>query len=159
MDWKQKENRAHAKGRRGPSCAKQRHVNETRTNPTTDNPPDPLNQAPPLPHRPRTTSKPLSPPIVEARQTYLHCLFQFHSIWRLCLLQRTFLAPQVLSKPWSMAIALFDHPLPRHLGVNDEPIPIPVLDIGFVPLFMVEHFIIAFNPYGPKCNSSKKMPN
>jgi hypothetical protein len=105
MDWKQKENRAHAKGRRGPSCAKQRYVNETRTNPTTDNPPDPLNQGLPLPHRPRTTSKPLSPPIVEARQTYLHCLFQFHSIRRLCLLQRTFLAPQVLSKPWSMAIA------------------------------------------------------
>ena len=54
---------------------------------------------------------------------------------------------------------LFDHPLPRHLGVNDEPIPNPVLDIGFMPLLMVEHFIIVFNPYGPKCNSSKKMPN
>jgi hypothetical protein len=44
------------------------------------------------------------------------------------------------------------------LGVNDEFIPNIVFDLRLVPLFMVEHFVVAFNPNGPKCNTAKKVP-
>jgi hypothetical protein len=42
---------------------------------------------------------------------------------------------------------LFDHPFPCHLGVDNEFILDTVLDLGLMPLFMVEHFVlVALNP-------------
>ena len=54
---------------------------------------------------------------------------------------------------------LFKHPLPSHSGVNDEFIPNSLLDLGLVPLSMVEHFIITLNPNGPKRSAPKEVPN
>jgi hypothetical protein len=53
---------------------------------------------------------------------------------------------------------LFNHSIPCGFGVNDESIPNPVLDLRLVPLFMIEHFVVAFNPNGPKCNTPKEVP-
>ena len=83
--------RKHAltEGRQGPSGAKHPHVKRTRPNPTKDNPPDPPNQGPPPSHLPRTTTK-------TAKGSYLRCLFQFHLMFNMFLLQRTPLAPHSL---------------------------------------------------------------
>ena len=53
---------------------------------------------PPPPHQPKDPTKVTKP-------TYLIYLLQFHSITKRCLWQRTCLAPQVLSKPWRIALA------------------------------------------------------
>lgn len=54
---------------------------------------------------------------------------------------------------------LFNYPIPGRLGVNDEFISDPMLDLRLVPLFMVEHFVITFDPNGPKRNAPKEVPN
>ena len=54
---------------------------------------------------------------------------------------------------------LFNNPIPSHLGVNDEFIPNPLLDLRLVPLFMVEHFVITFDPNSSKRNAPKEVPN
>jgi len=54
---------------------------------------------------------------------------------------------------------LFKHPILSHFGVNDELIPNPMLDLRFVPLFMVERIVIAFNPNDPKRNTPKEVLN
>jgi hypothetical protein len=54
---------------------------------------------------------------------------------------------------------LFDHLFPRNLGVDNEFIPNAMFDPRFMPLFMVEDFVIAFNPIGPKSNAPKEVPN
>jgi hypothetical protein len=46
-------------------------------------------------------------------------------------------------------INLFDNPIPRRFGVDDEFIPHAVLDLGLMPLFMIEHFVVALNLDGP----------
>jgi hypothetical protein len=73
---------------------------------------------------------------------------------------------QVLLKPWSMATAkkrmliLISSTTRFHdFGIDDENIPNLILDFRHVPLFMVKHFVITFNPDGPNCNASKQMPN
>ena len=45
---------------------------------------------------------------------------------------------------------LFDHSFPRNLGVDNEFIPNAMFDPRFMPLFMVEDLVIAFNPNGPQ---------
>ena len=50
------------------------------------------------------------------------------------------------------------HLIPCRLGVNDKVIPNSLLDFGHMPLFLVEHLIITFNPNGPQNNPSKKVP-
>ena len=47
---------------------------------------------------------------------------------------------------------LFDHPFLCRLGKDNESFPNMMLDLRHVPLFMVEHFVIALNPNGPKRN-------
>ena len=54
---------------------------------------------------------------------------------------------------------LFDNPFPCTLGINDKFVPNAVLNLGLMSLFMIEHFVIAFNSYNPKCNTSKKVPD
>ena len=49
--------------------------------------------------------------------------------------------------------------LPSHSGANDEFIPNSLLDLGLVSLFMLEHFIVTFNPNGLKHNAPKEVPN
>jgi hypothetical protein len=49
--------------------------------------------------------------------------------------------------------------LPRRLGIKDEFVPNAVFNPRFMPLFMVKHFVIAFNPNRPKGNASKEVPN
>lgn len=41
------------------------------------------------------------------------------------------------------------HPLPSNLGVQNEVTPIEMLDLKFVPLFLIEHPVIVFNPKSP----------
>lgn len=49
--------------------------------------------------------------------------------------------------------------IPRGLTIDDAFLPNEILDFKFVPLFLVEHLIITFDPNGPKHNAPKKMPN
>ena len=51
---------------------------------------------------------------------------------------------------------LFDHPLPNPLGINNELVPYRMLNLGLMPLYVVEHFIIALNPNGPKRDASNE---
>ena len=44
---------------------------------------------------------------------------------------------------------LLNHPFPRHLGIHDEFIPNVVFDLRLMSLFVVEDFIIAFDPNAP----------
>ena len=50
---------------------------------------------------------------------------------------------------------LSQNPLPSHLGIDDEFIPNLVLDFRDVPLLLVKTLVVAFNPNGPKCDTSK----
>jgi hypothetical protein len=49
---------------------------------------------------------------------------------------------------------LFDHPFPCRFGIDDEFIPNPLLNLRLVPLFMIKHFVVPFDPNGPKRNAS-----
>lgn len=53
----------------------------------------------------------------------------------------------------------FDHSILCRLGIHDEFVLNAVLDPRFMPMFMIENFIITLNPNGPKGNAPKKMPN
>ena len=53
---------------------------------------------------------------------------------------------------------LFEDTCPRRLGVNDKFIPYLLLNLRFVPMFLVKNFVIAFNPNGPKQSASKEVP-
>ena len=44
---------------------------------------------------------------------------------------------------------LFNHPFPRRFGVSNKLIPNLLLDLRLMPLFMIEHFVIAFDPDVP----------
>lgn len=52
---------------------------------------------------------------------------------------------------------MFDHLVPSRLGIHDEFIPNSELDLRFVPLFTVEHFVIALN--GTKRDAPKEVPD
>ena len=54
---------------------------------------------------------------------------------------------------------LFDHSILYRLGIHDEFVSKVVLDPGFMPMFMIEYFIITLHPNGPKGNAPKNMPN
>ena len=54
---------------------------------------------------------------------------------------------------------LFDHPLPNPLGINNELVPYRMFNLGLMPLYVVEHFIIALNPNGPKRDASNEELN
>lgn len=69
------------------------------------NPLVPPSQGPPAPHLSRITPIPTTTSHHKERTHYLCSCFQFHSMCKLFLLQKTFLAPQVLSKPSIKAIA------------------------------------------------------
>ena len=74
---------------------KHRHVKSTSTQP---------NQGQPLrPTKPRITPNETTSP--KSWTTYLRCVFQSHSICKSFLPQKMFLAPHILLKPWSRAIA------------------------------------------------------
>ena len=82
------------------------------------------------------------------------------------LLQRTFLAPQVLSNPFKNSRRgeptnpyEFNHSFSCRDSVSNEFIPHALFDLGFVPLLVVEHFVITLDLNAPKCNVSKEMPN
>lgn len=45
------------------------------------------------------------------------------------------------------------------LGIHNEFVPDMVFDLRLVLLFVVEHFVIAFEPNGPKRNVTKEVPN
>lgn len=52
-----------------------------------------------------------------------------------------------------------NHPLPSDLGIQKEVSPNEVFDPGIVPLFLVEHRIISFNPNSSRSNAPEKVPN
>lgn len=52
-------------------------------------------------------------------------------------------------------LSFSQHTFPSRLGVNDEFIPNQMLDLSFMPLFVV----VPFNPNGSKCNAPQKVPN
>ena len=54
---------------------------------------------------------------------------------------------------------LFNHLIPSRHGVNVECVPNPIFDLRLVPLFMIERFVITFDPNGPKHNAPKEVPN
>lgn len=56
-----------------------------------------------------------------------------------------------------MVVDLFNYPILCRFGINDEFIPNPMLNLGFMPLFVVEHFVIPFDPNGPKRNALKEV--
>ena len=49
----------------------------------------------------------------------------------------------------------FNYPCLCCLGTHNEVIPNEVLHFGLMPLFMVKHLIILYNPNRPKNNPSK----
>ena len=54
---------------------------------------------------------------------------------------------------------IFDYPGPSHLGIHNEVITNKVFNLRFMPLFLVEHPIIAFNPNRPKHDVVNEVPN
>ena len=48
---------------------------------------------------------------------------------------------------------LFKDPFPRRLGVDNEFIPHALFDLRFMPMFMVEYFVIPFNPDGSQSDA------
>lgn len=55
---------------------------------------------------------------------------------------------------------LLNDPLPCRLSVDDEFVPHVVFDLTrLVPLFMIEHLVVTFNPNGAKSDAEEKMPN
>ena len=54
---------------------------------------------------------------------------------------------------------LFKHPIPCCPSVHDEFIPDVMLDFGFLPLFVIEHLVIALDSNSPKCKVPKDVPN
>lgn len=56
-------------------------------------------------------------------------------------------------------LELFKDTIPSLLGINNKLVTNLVLELGFVPKLLVEHFVIAFHPNGPKCGASKEMSN
>lgn len=52
---------------------------------------------------------------------------------------------------------LLNQPFPRHLGLHIKIIPNAVFDIRLVPLFMIEDFVITFDPNGPQCDATKEV--
>ena len=54
---------------------------------------------------------------------------------------------------------MFDDLFPHRLGVNDEFISNTVLDLRLMPVFMVEHFVVALNPNGPKLTNLLPLKN
>ena len=53
---------------------------------------------------------------------------------------------------------LFHHPVPCNFGIDNEFVSNAMRDFSNIPLFMIKHFVIAFDPNGSKSNSPKKMP-
>lgn len=53
----------------------------------------------------------------------------------------------------------FSNRNPSCLSVHNEVVSNKVLHFGLMPLFMVEHSIILFDPNHPKGNASKEVPN
>ena len=51
---------------------------------------------------------------------------------------------------------LFEHLVPSRLSIKNELIPNAVFNPRFMPLFVIEHFVITFHPKG---NISKEVPN
>lgn len=78
-------------------------------------------------------------------------------------MRRIFLAPHVWLKPWSTTVAekllILICLFPCRLSVNEEFIPNTVFDLRLVPLFIVENFVVTYNPNGPKRDTAKKVPN
>lgn len=102
---KRKSTCALTEGRRDPSDARHCQVKKTKqkTKPWQSTGPTKPRITPTslAKDNPQTTKA----PSIEGWTTYLRCHFQFHPICGLFLLQRTFLSPHGLSKPWSMAVA------------------------------------------------------
>ena len=111
----------------------------------------------PLPHLPRTTSKLPRGPLPRAKQpTYIAALSVPLNMQIVPPLKDIPSAPSFV-KPLEHGhsgeaanLKFFDHPFPYCLAVNDELIPNPVLTLILMPLFVVGHFDIAFNPNVPK---------
>ena len=51
------------------------------------------------------------------------------------------------------------HPFPCHLGINDKFVPNLLLNLRFVPMCLIEHFVVLFDPNGPQGNAPKKVTN
>ena len=58
-----------------------------------------------------------------------------------------------------MDFNLINHLFPNDLPIDNKIVPILVFDLGLMPMFMVEHLIIAFNPNTLKSNSPWKVPD
>ena len=155
---KTKKKPTHIEGRRDPLEAKHRHVKSNKDRPRQGQCTGPT--------KPRTTPTPLvkdnplttKHPTKDNRATYL-CCFQFHSMCKFFLLQRTPSLVKTLKHGRCKKFAnrnLFEHEVPSRFGVDDKFIPNVVLDLRLVPLLMVEHLVITFNSNGPECNALKR---
>ena len=105
------------------------------------------------PH-PASQGQPSSYRIDQERVDLHNCVAVSNSKWlsRCPFYKRTFLAPHTWSKPWNktlteqkLVLDLLDHPLSCCLGVHDELIPNKVFNLILVPLFMVEHLVVALS--------------
>ena len=76
---------------------------------------------------------------------------------------RTFLAPQISSKPLRSRVSpnlnKFNNRFASHLCIHNEVVPNEVFHFGIMPLFMVKHPIIPFDPNCLEHNASKKVLN
>lgn len=54
---------------------------------------------------------------------------------------------------------VLNHPLPSHLGVQNEVIPKVVFNLKLMPLFLVAHVIIMLNLNNPKSDVMEKVSN
>ena len=54
---------------------------------------------------------------------------------------------------------LFHQTVPHSFGVNDEFVPNSMLDLEHMPLFLVKHFVVTFDPNCLECNAPKEVPN
>lgn len=51
------------------------------------------------------------------------------------------------------------HPIPSHLNLHNEIVPNEVFYLHFMPMSMVDHLVIPFNPNGPHGDALHEVPN
>lgn len=121
------------------------------------------NQGPPPAQRPRT----IPSHQVTKVTNHLHPLsFPIPNNFHFIPSTRTFLAPPSFIKAFEEGFGRLGPNLNKlnnrfasHLCIHNEVVPNEVFHFGVMPLFMVEHPIVPFNPNRLERNASKKLPS
>lgn len=115
---------------------------------------------------PPTNDNPQAAKWPKCLTTYIHCHFRFHASFILLCLQRTFLSPQVWSKPMRRASVKYTLILINLTTLSEATLvyitrssQIKVFHFGLMPMFMVEQPIILFNPNRPIGDAVEKVVN